>query len=433
MKPKEIREAFQLLTGFPLIKANAIIFVPNIGDLRKRSNLLLVLDAAKLANTNKTTEINPPKIITDLERLPASLVAEWYQVAGGEEFGCENYCHEIEKDKWNRQTIYDENDNESWTEDYDSIWEAKYSNKLKTFLTLSDRINTVLWQVDNTLACDSPHGECLDEILNKLIEYNLIYIDNPLTKIPTYNELFAFTDRLLPRDSANAKQTFISEAFLQNRYDILHGFEIGNEAPPDRTEYWNKFYLSQVGKTNVNYWSWKDNPESQLVCDEITDLLSLPIPNLLEKTVLDALSYGEDPFYINKPENRGKYLVFCHIAKFHNYDDKQRANLRDAFREWHTESLQKLGRSRLEAIYKRLYNVSWEIVDGILFCVSGEWWEVLGVSKSATIREIKQAFRNLAKQYHPDVNPDGANRMRIVNQAYEIAERIYELSLDLPY
>ena len=48
---------------------------------------------------------------------------------------------------------------------------------------------------------------------------------------------------------------------------------------------------------------------------------------------------------------------------------------------------------------------------------------ILGVDRSASQKEIKSAFRKLAKQYHPDQNPDNPNakeRFSEANSAYEI-------------
>lgn len=49
-------------------------------------------------------------------------------------------------------------------------------------------------------------------------------------------------------------------------------------------------------------------------------------------------------------------------------------------------------------------------------------YEVLGVSREASEQEVTQAYRKLAKKYHPDLNPGDENahkRMAEVNVAYE--------------
>lgn len=52
-----------------------------------------------------------------------------------------------------------------------------------------------------------------------------------------------------------------------------------------------------------------------------------------------------------------------------------------------------------------------------------DYYSTLGVAKTATDKEIKQAFRKLARKHHPDVNPGDKSaeaRFKDLNEAYEV-------------
>src|SRR5262245_51647543 len=52
-----------------------------------------------------------------------------------------------------------------------------------------------------------------------------------------------------------------------------------------------------------------------------------------------------------------------------------------------------------------------------------DYYSTLGVAKTATAKEIKQAYRKLARKHHPDVNPGdkvAEAKFKEINEAYEV-------------
>ncbi len=52
-----------------------------------------------------------------------------------------------------------------------------------------------------------------------------------------------------------------------------------------------------------------------------------------------------------------------------------------------------------------------------------DYYKILGVPKKADEKEIKRAYRKLAREYHPDINPDNKaaeEKFKEINEAYEV-------------
>lgn len=93
-------------------------------------------------------------------------------------------------------------------------------------------------------------------------------------------------------------------------------------------------------------------------------------------------------------------------------------------------------------IYKKLVDKCWFLIinllqlikvkegQKILFQIRGsdnlkyrDYYEILGVDKNASQKEIKSAYRKLAKKYHPDLNQGDSKaqeKLKEINEAYEV-------------
>lgn len=67
-----------------------------------------------------------------------------------------------------------------------------------------------------------------------------------------------------------------------------------------------------------------------------------------------------------------------------------------------------------------------------------DYYEVLGIGKQADEKEIKRAYRKLAKKYHPDMNPGdkvAEQKFKEVTEAYNVLsdkeKKKYTISLVL--
>jgi DnaJ domain len=168
------------------------------------------------------------------------------------------------------------------------------------------------------------------------------------------------------------------------------------------TSSWHQYYLQQLSKPGINYWEWRDKPESKNICQELSLLLDLPEPTEYAQKTLQ--------FFLNRKNFRMQTLVLS------------------AFKDWHDRAQKLLGKEYLEAIYKRCYGVEWHFIketidtlDDLVIHELEPWWRVLEIQPSASSLQVEQAYKRLVRTWHPDLNPHPlANQMTSrLNVAYE--------------
>ena len=271
--------------------------------------------------------------------------------------------------------------------------------------------------------------------MDLLVEYNLIELpENTIAcTVPQFIEWFFGQQTPFYRI-----KHVISSAIYESRYDIIKTLGILDKPPINRKEYWHYTYRTQLGKPNVDYWQWENNPESREIVSELTLLLDkIPEPNQNAKTVLMQLADGKNPFLkVTRSEEPYPFHEFVDRSAsgyFALNEDrwKKRESFRASFVNWHNDALKLIGQQKLLQVYKVVFNCPWSIIEAILKPtntippkpVTGkrEWWHVLNVSQYATYDEVKAAYKKLARLWHPDYNksPSATEIMQEINTAMD--------------
>ena len=177
------------------------------------------------------------------------------------------------------------------------------------------------------------------------------------------------------------------------------------------TQTWHNFYRQNLGNTNINYWLWKDKPESNNFSEELTNLFKLPQPSSLAQKVIEN-------FAKTKQENPQNY----------HHQFWQKVKTYGAFFHWHQTGMNILEENELIQVYKVCFKVNKEQIQNVtnyfnelLLEKSISWWIILNVNSQANLQEVDISYKKLLKRWHPDINyhPYAHHITARINLAYE--------------
>jgi hypothetical protein len=213
------------------------------------------------------------------------------------------------------------------------------------------------------------------------------------------------------------------------------------------TQTWHEFYKRQLGKPGINYWEWRDKPESSHICRELSLLITLPEPKVSAKRVLESLGDKKYPFFqphLDTKEIGNILIAFAdsiHDGKFAHLDWRVQIAMRRDFQQWHELASQLITIEALSAIYRVCYGTSWDkiqqiinedrsLLEDFIAARSLPWWKVLGVSSSADTLQVEKAYKNLMRLWHPDLNkhPYATEITSRINVAYEHYQSLHPFS-----
>lgn len=171
---------------------------------------------------------------------------------------------------------------------------------------------------------------------------------------------------------------------------------------------WHDFYLQNLKKPGINYWQWRDSPESRNLSQELSWLFDLPEPRGYAKEVLESLGERKDPFFQPRQKRRTNQK---YQGKFSHLNFPLQTEMRLAFKQWHDRASRLIGRDSLKAVYQVCYGTTEEIIKRIvepleekIIDATAPWWQVLGVHPSANALQVEEAYKNLICLWHPDLN-----------------------------